>query len=357
MSEMSRQGLWVMVLAGGVGSRFWPLSTPERPKQLLSLGSERPLICDTVERAALLAPKERIRLLAGESLGAALLPAVPGLDGSNLWAEPAARGTGPVLVWAAFRAHQRDPGAVMVSLHADHVISPPERFAEDVRAAVRLANEYRRLFTIGVPPNRPETGYGYIRTGDTLEGGEGFRVAEFVEKPDRKRAERYLAAGGYWWNTGIFVWRVADLLEEVRVHTPEIAPQLELLEKGRDDAFFERVTPVSIDEGVLERSGRVGVVRANFRWDDAGAWDSLFRTSTPDEDGNVVVGAAHAVDTTGSVLFAEDGPVVTFGVDDLIVVRAAGITLVTRPERAPGLKELLARLPERLRAPNPPGQP
>lgn len=351
--------LWTVILAGGVGSRFWPVSTPRRPKQLLPLASDQPLIRDTVERIVPLIPAERLRVLTGAHLAGPLLSALPELDARNLLLEPRAAGTAPVLAWAAAELERLDPDAVMVSLHADHVIHPPEAFRALIARAAQLAAGHRRLFTIGVPPTRAETGYGYIHLGAPLPAVEGDAhpepgnaVAEFVEKPDRATAEGYLAAGTYLWNTGLFVWRCGDLLDELDRHAPEFAGLVPLLRQGGDAAtaeFFARVPTISIDEALLERSDRVGVVRATFAWDDVGAWDAVARTRTPDEAGNVLLGEAHAVDSSGCILYADAGPVVAFGMTDVVVVRTEGVAFVARRERLPELKAMLERLPEALR--------
>ncbi|MDB4947391.1 MAG: hypothetical protein JWM27_40 [Gemmatimonadetes bacterium] len=344
-----------MILAGGVGSRFWPVSTPSRPKQLLPLASDRPLVEDTVARILPLVPQERLRILTGAHLAGPILSALPGLGEGNLLLEPRAAGTAPVLAWAAAELERRDPDAVMVSLHADHVIEPPEAFRALIARAAELAVAHGRLFTIGAVPTRPETGYGYIRVGAALSGvddgpGEpGYEVARFVEKPDRATAEGYLAAGDHLWNTGLFVWRASDLLDQMERFTPELAPLIPLLREGGTDEFFRRAPTISVDHALLERSDRVGVVRATFAWDDVGAWDAVARTRPADEAGNVVLGDAHAVECTGSIVYADDGPVVAFGVDDLVIVRTHGITFVAHRDRTPDLKAMLARIPPHLR--------
>lgn len=348
--------LWTVILAGGVGSRFWPVSTPRRPKQLLPLASDKPLVRETVERITPLIPQERLRILTGGHLAEPILSALPELGPGNLLLEPRAAGTAPVLAWAAAEIERRDPDAVMVSLHADHVIHPPEAFRALIARAAELAAGHRRLFTIGAPPTRAETGYGYIRVGpplDALEGDPhpepGNAVAQFVEKPKREVAEEYLASGVYLWNTGLFVWRVADLLDGLERQAPEFRELIPILREGGTEEFFRLAPTISIDEALLERSDRVGVVRATFQWDDVGAWDSVLRTRTPDGAGNVLLGDAYAVDTRGSVLYADDGPVVAFGVEGLVVVRTAGVTFVADRDRAPDLKTLLEQLPEALR--------
>jgi mannose-1-phosphate guanylyltransferase len=346
----SNPHLWTVILAGGVGSRFWPVSTPARPKQLLPLASENPLIRDTVERILPLVPAERLRILTGARLAAPILGALPELGDDNLLLEPRAAGTAPVLAWAAAELERRDPDAVMVSLHADHVIAPPERFRALIARAAELAVEHRRLFTIGAVPTRPETGYGYVRLGAPLgEGESGFEVARFVEKPDAATAAGYLAAGDYLWNTGLFVWRAADLLDEMQRVSPELAELIPIVRAGGTEEFFARAPTISIDHAVLERSARVGVVRATFDWDDVGAWDAVRRTRPADEAGNVTLGPAYAVESRGTTVYADGGPVVAFGVEDLVIVRTGGVTFVAHRDRTADLKRLLAELPEELR--------
>lgn len=350
--------LRIVVLAGGIGSRFWPASTPARPKQLLPLASSRSLIEDTVERALQLVPRDRLRILAGAHLVEPLRTTLQEEGRELFWIEPRARGTGPVLAWAALRLVQEDPEAVMISLHSDHYISPTDSFLTLLADAGELARSCDLLLTVAVPPDRPETGYGYLRTGEALTSPAGddperlkaWRLGAFVEKPDRATAEEYLRRG-YLWNSGIFVWRAQRFLEEVRLHAPEIGEHLPLLERGEDDLFFERVPHVSVDEAVLERSGRIGTVEATFEWDDVGSWDALSRTRSGDENENVLEGEARVVEGRENVVWAEDGPVVLFGVDGLVVARSGGVTLVTRRERASDLKELVGRLPEHLARP------
>jgi mannose-1-phosphate guanylyltransferase len=335
--------LWAVILAGGIGSRFWPASTPARPKQLLPIAGDEPLIRQTVARIAPLVPATRIRLLAGARLTQALRSAVPELGEAGLWVEPQARGTAPVLAWAASRLLRQDSDAVMVSLHADHVIEPADAFRERIAAMAAASVAHRRLFTIGAVPNRPETGYGYIQPGAAIDE-IGYEVERFVEKPNRATAEQYVRSG-FLWNTGLFVWPAALLLEELTRHCPELSPLLPLLEAGEEQAFFERAPNISIDEGLLERSDRVAVAPATFRWDDVGAWDALRRTATLDAAGNAIHGAAYLVESEDCVVWSEDGTVVGFGVRDLVIVRTGAITFVTTPARAPELKRLLDALP------------
>jgi mannose-1-phosphate guanylyltransferase len=336
------------VLAGGVGSRFWPVSTRTRPKQLLPLAGERPLIVDTVERARALVDDAHIRILAGEHLVGPFHAALPDLPEASYLVEPGARGTCPVLAWAAWEIARRDPRAVLVSLHADHLIRPLPAFQETVRAAVRLADEENLLLTVGVRPDRVETGFGHIQPGDALPSsgaGRAFRVRAFHEKPDAATARRYVAEG-FLWNSGIFVWRAATFLEEVERHAPEVAEHLPLLATDGPDAFFRNVPVCVVDTAVMERSDRVGCVEASFEWDDVGSWEALARTRAADAAGNVVVGDGTVVEGNGNIVFAEGGRVVLFGIDDAVVVQSGGRTLVLPRARAAELKSLLRALGE-----------
>ena len=303
-------------------------------------------------------PPARTRILTGAHLVEPMSRAVPSLETGMFLVEPRARGTAPVLVWAAHELLKLDPDAVMASLHADHVIEPEPAFRDLLVDAAAHAAATGRLFTIGIEPTRPETGYGYIAVGDVLaapggRAGSGhpaaaFGVRQFVEKPDRATAARYVEEG-YLWNSGLFIWKAAALLDEVRRHTPELASLLPLLDRGDVRGFFDAAPNLSIDEGVLERSDRVAIVRSTFRWDDVGAWDAVARTLPADARGNVAHGAAHAVDSDCCIAWTDDRPVVLFGARDLVVVNTDALTLVMPRDRAADLKKLLEKLPPGLR--------
>jgi mannose-1-phosphate guanylyltransferase len=340
----------IVVLAGGIGSRFWPASTPTRPKQLLPLASDQPLILDTVDRARAIVPDTRISILTGRHLAEVFELVIPDLGTGTYLIEPEARGTAPVLAWAAHEALKSDPDAILVSLHADHRIAPLDRFVNLVRGAASVAADQDLLLTIGIPPDRPETGYGYICPGESITAPGGIdanRVSAFVEKPDRGTAEEYMKAG-YLWNSGIFIWRADRFLSEVCDHAPEIASLFPLLDTGDVEEYFRQVPHCSVDVAVLERSQRVGTIAATFEWDDVGSWEALARTGKPDSDDNVVMGPGAVVDGSRNLVYAEGAPVVIDGLDGLVVVRTPTATLVTTRERAPHLKNVLAKLPPKI---------
>jgi mannose-1-phosphate guanylyltransferase len=342
---------WAVVLAGGVGSRFWPLSTPERPKQLLPLIEEgTPLLAATMRRLAPVAGPERTLVLTNaglvDSIGA-LLPAVPR---ENLIAEPKPAGTAAALAWAAHEIERRaGPDAVMVCVHADWSIGNEPEFARVLVRAADLATSARALVTVGIVPSRPDPGFGYIQPGESLAGHRepAYRVARFVEKPSRERAAE-MVREGYLWNSGIFVWRVGDFLDEVRAHTPEVAPALAA---AGDDIgrFFATVQSVSVDVGVMERSERVLVIPGSFGWDDVGTWAALRRVRALDADGNASSGSTHVLQSEGNVVHAEGNAVVLYGVRDLVVVTMNGLTVVTTVDKSADLKTLIESLPSSLR--------
>jgi mannose-1-phosphate guanylyltransferase len=343
---------WAVILAGGVGSRFWPLSTPKRPKQLLPLITDSPLLADTVARLAELVPAERTLVVTNASLASAVRALLPQLPHENVIAEPRAAGTAPALAWAAATIARRGRADdVMICVHADWAIGNDAEFRATLARAAALAEREHSLVTVGIVPARPDPGFGYIEPGVPVNGAanDGARhVARFAEKPNREMAAR-MVASGYLWNSGIFVWRAGDFLDEVRARSPEVAPSLPVADSGDIAAFFGSVKPISVDEGVLERSPRVLVIPGDFGWDDVGTWAALHRVRRRDESGNATFGDVHAVLASNNVVHAESGTVVLYGVSDLVIVMRDGLTLVTTKERAAELKLLLDALPASVR--------
>ena len=340
--------LYAVVLAGGVGSRFWPLSTPDRPKQLLPLVTDRSMLAETIARLVPLVGLDRVLILTSERLRDPVLAAFPGLAASQLLLEPRPAGTAAALTWAATQVVARGGAdARMVCVHADWVIGDAGRFRETLALAAEVAATRKSLATVGIVPSRPDPGFGYIQPGAPL--GDGSRlVARFVEKPDRERAAT-MVAEGYLWNSGIFAWRAQDLLDEVRALTPELADALAAAPKGAA-AFFGAVAKgVSIDIGVLGRSQRVVVLPGDFAWDDVGTWSALQRVRVKDAHGNAIHGRVIAREASRNVVHAEGSTVVLYGVEDLVVVVRDGVTLVTTLERAADLKPLVEGLPPDLR--------
>ena len=339
---------WAVILAGGVGSRFWPLSTPSRPKQLLPLVNDRPLLVNTLDRLAGLVDPQNTLILTNASLADAIATASPDVPRENIIAEPKPAGTAAALTWAARHIAERSSrDATMICVHADWAIADDAGFRSALAAAERVALEESALVTVGVVPTRPDPGFGYIQPGEQTESGAR-EVVRFVEKPDRKRAESMMH-DGYLWNSGIFAWRVSDFLDEVSDLTPEVSKALEQYASQGLESFFNAVVPISVDVGVLERSKRVRVVPGDFGWDDVGTWGALRRVKPEDSSGNVTSGDVASLDARGNVVHAEGGAVVLYGVNDLVVVTRNGLTLVTTTDRSSDLKTLIDSLPANLR--------
>lgn len=349
-------GFYGLILCGGKGERFWPLSTPERPKPFLSIAGDRSLLAQTLERVQPVFGTDRVFLL-GERTHRALLEEVASeLPPPHILLEPESRNTAPPAALGSLLLRRRDEEAVVAVLPSDHWVDPPEEFQETLRVAADLALQERLLLTLGIRPDRPEPGYGYVEVGEEVarRGGSVLhRVHRFREKPSEAEAAELVRAGGSYWNSGIFVWPARLFLEEVGRYLPDLAGALVRLEEeiGEGlteevlDRFYRDAPDISIDYGVMERSGRVGVLPVTYRWDDLGSWLSLERL----RDANRLRSPGRCVelDASGCILYNDgDGVLAVYGVEDLVIVRSAGGTLVCHKSLAPHLKDLVARVQE-----------
>ena len=349
------QGLWAVVFAGGIGTRFWPLSTTHRPKQVLALVNERPLIADTVMRLAPLVPAERVLIVTSADIVDTLHDVIPEIPRANMLVEPRPLGTAAALAWGAAEVARRSgPDTVFCALHADLAVGFPAEFQHTVRRAASIAAAEPVLVVIGAKPTRCETGFGYLQSGAPLdpfvsraEGG-ACRVEYFVEKPAAALADTLIDRGAFW-NTGIFVWRAKVVLAELEEHTRELRTGLPMLASGDLTQFAETVTSVSIDRGLLERSDNLVVLPGDFGWDDVGTWASLRRIRELDDTGNGVMGDVFCVDASSNVIHADGHCIVAYGISGMLVVSLNGLTFVTTLERATELGPLLNALPGSLR--------
>jgi len=346
---------FVVVLAGGAGTRFWPSGRRARPKQLLPITGARSMLATTLERCAPLASPERTFVITNRIQLEATRKECPELPAESVVAEPAMRNTAAAIGLAAILVRRRDEDGVMIALPADHHIQPPEAFEACFLAAARRAAEADVLLTIGVRPTGPATGYGYIQSGEQValvEGHGVHRVASFKEKPDAATAARFLAAGGYFWNAGTFVWRVSVLLEAFATHLPGHYALLEEIDAklargeplGEED--YGRFDNVPIDYGIMEKARNVEVIPASFEWDDVGSWLAFDRLHEADEHGNIVKGTHVGVDTANCIVASKDHLVATVGVEDMIIVHTPDATLVCPKDRAEDVKQIVARLEE-----------
>ena len=351
--------LHAVVMAGGSGTRFWPKSRRNRPKQLLRLAGDATMLQQTVARVAGLVSPDRTWVITGLDQAEAVREQLPDVPSGNVVAEPCPRDTAACVGLAAAIVAQRDPEGIMLVMPADHVISPAERFRATVQAAVEVVQADPTAFvTFGITPTRPETGYGYIERGEELGRPGGIklhRVVQFREKPDRATAERFLAEGRFAWNAGIFVWRAQAILDALATHRPQLAAAIDRVRPalgtpGEAEAIareYPGMEKVPIDKAVMERASNVRVLEVGYDWNDVGDWRALRELVPPDAAGNTAQGRTHLVDTRDSIIVADDGGLIaTLGLEGVVVVQAGGATLVARIDQLDKLKSLVEGLHE-----------
>ena len=348
--------LYAVILAGGSGTRFWPLSRHLYPKQLLRIMGDDTLIQQTMRRVLGCVEPDRVLISTNpaqaESIRVQLGEWKDRLEG-NFVIEPEGRNTAPAIGLAALEVTRRDPDGVMVILPADHVVKGEPRFQAAVRLGARLA-EAGHLVTFGIKPIRPETGYGYIQPKRVPRLGKearlaGYPVARFIEKPDAKTAARYLKAGTFYWNSGMFVWKAATILEEIDKHQPALGRGLgrikQLLDAGATrtdiDGLYRELPSVSIDTGVMERSAHAAMIPVDFRWSDVGNWSSIEEVAPRDKSGNVINGKVVDLDSRRSIIYADRRLVATIGLSDMVVVDTPDATLVCPKERSQDVKKVV----------------
>ncbi len=346
-----------VIMAGGSGTRLWPLSRQRRPKQLLRLFEGRSLLRQTVDRLAARFEPDRIHVITTAAHLPVVAEELPELPSENLMGEPCGRDTANAVGMAAALLERRDPGAVMGVFTADHIIRPVERFCAAVDRAYRHVAEHPgSLVTFGIRPASPHTGYGYVHRGEAL--GEGaYTVREFKEKPDVATAETYVASGEYYWNSGMFVWRAATILEELARNLPDSHAKLcRMAEdwsepKGLQwvEAVYPTLEKISIDFAVMEKAQDVAVVEMDCEWLDVGSWTSLTEVFDADALGNVLVADNTTVlDARGNIIVAEDDHLIALiGTQDLVVVRSGDATLICTKESAQQIKDMVQLLKDR----------
>jgi mannose-1-phosphate guanylyltransferase len=342
---------YAVIMAGGAGTRLWPAARQEMPKQLQRLIFDRPLIAETVQRMARHYSLERILIVTAARYADPIREVVPELPAENIISEPFGRNTAAAIALAAFRIARDNPEAVFAVFPADHVVLKPEVLFAALDFAGELAQQHR-VVDIGVPPSHPETGYGYIELGERIgerNGVEAFAVRRFVEKPSREKAEEYLAAGNYIWNSGMFVWRAGEYLDALRTHLPNTYNRLEAAIVAGDEALAEayaQIEDISVDYAIMEKTSDVVAVPADCDWRDIGDWAALYDMMDHDPDGNAFSGEHVTLDTTNSLLIAPGKLVAAIGVSDLILVEQGDVVLVMRRDRAQDVKKILDQLKE-----------
>ena len=348
---------FVVIMAGGRGERFWPQSRESTPKHLLPIVGDKPMLAQTVDRVAGVVPRENIFVITTQAQREGCRGACPDLPEANIIAEPMGRDTAAATGLAMLLVKQRNPAAAFAMLPADHVINDTAEYARLLDIAFEAAESADVLVTLGIKPTAPETGFGYIHRAGVwrrVGGRDVMQVERFVEKPDLPTAERYLASGEYYWNAGMFVWRVPVVEAAFKAHAAELYAGLGQLESAVHAAggwtqalaaIYPGLKKVSVDYALMERSANVVVVPATFDWDDVGAWPALAKHFVPDSHGNVLRGHALVEKGTHNIVISTDGHLVgVIGVSDLVVVHTEGATLVCPKDRAQEIKALLERI-------------
>lgn len=357
MNASAFKHAYAVIMAGGSGTRFWPLSRRQRPKQLLTLLGEKTLLEETVERVRQVIPPGRIYVFTNKLLKAACARCLPGIPRAQIIAEPAARNTAPTIGLAAHEILRRDPDGIMAVLPADHVIRKAAKFRRVLQAACGWASAEGRSVIIGLKPTRPDTGYGYIRRGARAgkPAGEAvFEVERFTEKPLLETAREYVSSGRYFWNGGMFIWRASTLLQNLTHAKPEMARELaRIADAGGVRAtrvlrrIFPRLEKISIDYAVMETISNCFMVEADIGWSDVGSWAVVHELQPKDGDGNVRPPASLSLDSRGNMIIAPGKFVVTLGVENLVIVETKDALLVAPLHRSQDVGKAVQELERR----------
>lgn len=345
--------LYALILAGGSGTRLWPRSRVALPKQFLALTSERTMLQEAQVRLGPLISPDRVLVATGATSVSTVAAQLPDVPAENILGEPQGRGTAAAIGLAAIHLRRRDPQAIMAVVTADHLIARPELFRETLATAAKNARA-GWLVTIGIQPSYPETGFGYIEVDPSAAGktGEAVPVARFVEKPNRARAEEFLRAGHYYWNAGMFVWTVSQILDEIARLMPELHDGLSAIERSlatpAENETFEYVWPrlpnQTIDYGIMEKAERVAVIPVDLGWSDVGSWAALYDLLPKGERENAVVGRHLSPDTQRSLVYSPHRLVATLGLEDFIVIDTDDVLMIAPRSRAQDVKRLVDML-------------
>ncbi len=351
--------LHAVIMAGGSGTRFWPASRQMKPKQLLKMGASRSMLQSTFDRLNGLVSSEHVLILTNEQLSDAVTDQLPELPQEHIVGEPFKRDTAPCIGVAASLVYSADPNGVMVVMPSDHVIEPRSEFHRSIKAGYDLIEKNPELIvTFGIRPTYASESFGYIQRGEAIPvspGSSAFLVDRFREKPDRKTAEEYLAAGSFYWNSGIFMWKASTILTALENFEPEMAAHIKNIAAGIGTTsfqenfrkHFEKIKGKSIDFAVMERYPKIAVVEAPFSWDDVGSWQAIARLIKPDGNGNAVDGPYLPIDSSGMIVRTDsEHLVVTIGMHDTIVVHTPDATLVAPKSEEERVREVVKQLTE-----------
>lgn len=341
--------LFAVIMAGGVGARFWPRSREKRPKQLISILGSNSMIQDTVYRLKGLVKDENILVITNKVQKMAVKEQLPQIPEENIIDEPFGKNTAACIGLATVIVRKKSPDAVTITLPADHLIKDDEEFRKCLLTAADYAYKSKGLLTIGITPSRPETGYGYIQYDEKKISENIFKVLTFAEKPNLATAKRFVSAGDFLWNSGIFVWRVDSIMEEFSKHMPELYDgMLEVEESIGTEKFSKQLVKVygqlksiSIDYGIMENSDKVFVTKADFYWNDVGHWEAVYEITPKDDEGNAVVGESYLINSFGSYIYSPDKFAAVIGVENLVVINTDDSILVCHRNNVQDVKQVV----------------
>ena len=347
---------YAVIMAGGSGTRFWPWSREDTPKQLLKIVGQKSMLQHTIDRITPLFKPENILIVTNVLHKEKIQKQVPQIPPANIVAEPVGKDTAPCIGLAATIIHKKAPDSVMIVMTADHVIEPASRFVKMAETAMNIVNKNNSLLTMGIKPTEPSVSYGYIHRGNRLLEENGFSVYEvesFKEKPDKTTAQRFINTGEYYWNGGVFVWQTAKILECLAKYTPKLALGLQKigaawgteLEWTTVEKEYQAFEKISIDYAVMEKAKDVVVMEVDFTWDDVGSWFAIERWNKKDNLGNTVLGMHYGMDTNSCIIVNnEQHLIATIGVSDMVIVHTKDATLICNKQKAEQIKKLVEEL-------------
>ncbi len=345
--------VYVVIMAGGAGTRFWPQSRLAKPKQFLNLWGEESILAATVRRALLLTSPERCLIMTEELYGDIVKEIVPHIPAENIICEPVNRDTAPCLGLAAMKIQERCENAIMIVLPSDHYIEDEEAFVRTLQRAANWAAHHSDLTTVGIKPSAPQTAYGYLDCGKA-KGKGVYEVKKFLEKPSLPLAKQFVSGGNYLWNSGIFIWQTVVLLAAMKEHLPELGALLsnwqQIENQSQRNAMLQLeyvlAPKISIDYGIMEKAINVAVVPADFCWDDVGSWQALEKYLPKDEKANSLAdnGRHVGIDTKRCIISVDKGLVATIGLEDMVIVRQGDILLIAPRERDQEVKKMVQKL-------------
>jgi mannose-1-phosphate guanylyltransferase len=344
--------LHAVIMAGGIGSRFWPRSKQKTPKQLLRIFGESSMIQDTVARLEGLIENENIYIITNKTQKSEIVSQLKHIPEENIIEEPFGRNTAACIGLASIIIEKKDKDAVTIILPADHIIKDKDTFHKTLKTAAEFAFQSKGLVTIGIPPSRPETGYGYIQIDDESTTDNIYKVLTFAEKPNYATAVRFMESGDFMWNSGMFIWRADAILQEIRNYLPDLSEGLETIKKDLGTPAYNNtlfnvyglLKSISIDYGIMEKSKHVFLIKGEFPWSDVGSWEEVYQLTDKDKEGNAITGNIYADRTVDSYIYSPDKFTAVIGVENLVIINTEDALLVCRRDNCQDVKKIVDHL-------------